>query len=63
MSTNAVASMAKQWPSPTQESMNNTWKCLFYCFVSSRYFSYGAGICSGIPEHIAFKKNILYSIV
>lgn len=36
MSTNAVASMAKQWPSPTQESMNNTWKCLFllFCFES-----------------------------
>lgn len=34
VSTNAVACMARQWPSLTQESMNDTWKCLFYCFES-----------------------------
>lgn len=62
VSTNAVACVARQWPSLTQESMNNTWKCLFYCFVLSHYFSYGAGILS-IPKqtlNILLLRKIFY---
>lgn len=55
-----------QWPSLTLESMNNTWKCLLYCFVLSHYFFIRCGYPKHTfenPEHIAFKKNILYRIV
>lgn len=61
----AVAFTASQWPSLTQESMNDTWKCLFIV-LGHYYFSYGAGILS-IPKEtlniLLLRKNILYCIV